>query len=125
MYEHVVKRTESHIAHQCQPGMNYETGRQKKLFHVIAFYLSRFFSELSVWAETHPNSLWNLLAFIEGYPLKKFNPCKDVSCEKLKYSSKCILSLKKLKVLTEVIILSEQILQLQVILNIVDIIKLW
>lgn len=22
---------------------------------------------------------WNLLAFIEGYPLRKFNPCEDVS----------------------------------------------
>lgn len=35
------------------------------------------------------------------------------------------LSLKKFKMLTEVIILSEQILQLQVIPNIVVIIKLW
>lgn len=34
-------------------------------------------------------------------------------------------SLKKFKMLTEVIILSERILQLQVILNIVNIIKLW
>lgn len=24
-------------------------------------------------------SLWNLLAFIEGYPIRKFNPCEDVS----------------------------------------------
>lgn len=34
-------------------------------------------------------------------------------------------SLKKFKMLTEVIILSEKILQLQVIPNIVDVIKLW
>lgn len=62
----------------------------EKAIPCYSILLELVFLWMSAWAETHPNSLWNVLAFIEGYPLKKFNPCEDVSWEKLKYSSKCV-----------------------------------
>lgn len=45
--------------------------------------------------------------------------------KKLNTLETVFFSLRKFKILTEIIILNEQMLQLQVILNIVNIIKLW
>lgn len=57
--------------------------------------------------------------------LKNLIPVKMSAEKNWNTLANVFLSLKKFKMLTEVIILSEQILQLQVIPNIVVIIKLW